>query len=234
MRRLHSRARNRQAAVSSTVADAVVVNLCCSAGALAAYMLARIVVDDIRFAWLSWSYTAGLLGLGVPILWIRRRYGLPKEALGLQCGKLRPMTSVALGMGLAVAYYPLIRVHLFPPQIGAGTQPSALALLLSPLSLSGFASTVLTPLGEEVLFRGLLYAFLRQALGTGPALVVQAVLFGALHLGTAPHSTLTLGVDAGLIGLMLGLLYEKTKSLYPSMFCHGTINYLAMLYPLFS
>ena len=100
-----------------------------------------------------------------------------------------------------------------------------------PLFPYGFASTVLVPLSEEVLHRGFLYAYLRTVLGKWPALVLQAVMFTALHLRLADPSW-SYGIhlaDVFLLGLAFGFLYEHTESLYPSIVCHGTINYLAIL-----
>ena len=228
MRHLHPK-RNLRPAIAWTTADAVVVYLYCFAGAFAAYALGRFVLHDMWWASVFSSYSGGLLGLCLPLLWIRRRQGLTREALGLQRGYLPVWASVALGVGLAILYHLVIRNHLYPPQVGVGTPPSYLALVFTPLSLGGFASVVLTPLSEEVLIRGFLYTALRQTLGTRLALIVQAVVFTAPHLGTSIYSATSIAVDTFLIGLTLVLLYEKTVSLYASILCHIALNYLAAL-----
>jgi membrane protease YdiL (CAAX protease family) len=228
MRHVHPK-RNLRPAIVWTTADAVVVYLYCFAGAFAAYAVGRFVLQDTWWASVLGSYSGGLLGLCVPLLWIRRRRGLTKEALGLQRGYLPAWTSITLGAGLALLYHLVIRNHLYPLQTGVGTPPSYLALVFSPLSLGGVASVVLIPLSEEVLIRGLLYPPLRQTLGTRLALIVQAVVFSAPHLGTSVYSVASIAVDTFLIGLILGILYEKTESLYASIVCHVTLNYLATL-----
>jgi membrane protease YdiL (CAAX protease family) len=164
----------------------------------------------------------------VPILWIRKRYGYTKEALGLRRGNLRYLTSAMIGGAAALAYYLLVRLVLFPYATHLDSRPSYLALLLVPFSITGFSSIILGPISEEVLVRGFFYTYLREAFGRGPALVLQAFLFSALHLRSSPHSSAHVAIDAFLIGLMLGILYEKTGSLYAPIFCHSTVNYLAV------
>jgi membrane protease YdiL (CAAX protease family) len=172
----------------------------------------------------------GLLGLLLPILWIRRRYGLGAEALGLRRGKLRPLLSVGLGVGLAIAYHLGVRHVVFGSPISLPAPRSALAGLFALLSLNGVASIVLGPLSEEVMYRGYLYTYLRGMLGKYSAILLQAALFSGLHLLTWHYGALPRALDVFLLGLLFGVLYDRTKSLTASMACHGTINclYLAM------
>ncbi|WP_158218380.1 CPBP family intramembrane glutamic endopeptidase [Roseateles puraquae] len=77
---------------------------------------------------------------------------------------------------------------------------------------------VIAPLVEEMLFRGLiLRSFLRQY-PRGHAILGSALLFGAAHLNVYQFAAGT------LIGLLLGWLYERTRSLWPCMALHAAYN----------
>ena len=106
-------------------------------------------------------------------------------------------------------------------------------LKLMDSHLAYFTIAVLTPVAEEVVFRG---AILRELLegqqqrdgtltskGMWVAIVVSSLIFGAVHLNPAqiPH--------AFLIGLLLGWVYARTRSIIPGTVIHvanNTASYL--------
>jgi CAAX protease family protein len=81
----------------------------------------------------------------------------------------------------------------------------------------------LVPLAEELLFRGLIFRWLRQRLDFWPAAVVSAAAFGLAHI------RLDQTIVAGLLGLPLAWLYEKSRSLVPAMLMHQTYNSLVLM-----
>jgi membrane protease YdiL (CAAX protease family) len=83
--------------------------------------------------------------------------------------------------------------------------------------------TVAGPAAEEIFFRGLVYGWLRSRLKIGRALLLTAVLFGALHADPVAFLPIT-----GL-GLLFGWLYEKTGSLAAPLAVHILHN-AGMLY----
>lgn len=101
---------------------------------------------------------------------------------------------------------------------GWGSVTSMFALL----GLAAAASAT-----EEVVFRGVLLRHLEARAGTWVALVVTAVLFGAMHL-TNPAAT-TWGATAIAIeaGLALGAAYVATRSLWLPVGLHLGWNFAA-------
>lgn len=77
---------------------------------------------------------------------------------------------------------------------------------------------VLAPLCEETLFRGFLYRSFRKYIGVGTSLLLSAALFGAVHLD--PGAVLPLMC----LGWVFGFVYERSRSLVPSMVAHGCWN----------
>jgi membrane protease YdiL (CAAX protease family) len=91
----------------------------------------------------------------------------------------------------------------------------ALALLL----YGGF----LVPIAEEMVFRGLLFRWIRQRLDFAAAAFISAAIFGAVH--TRPVQI----VITGLLGLLLAWLYEKSRTLVPAILMHQTYNSLGLM-----
>ncbi len=79
---------------------------------------------------------------------------------------------------------------------------------------------LIVPLKEELIFRGLIYPPLRQGYGRGGGILLTAMFFGVLHFDWIRFLPLVLG------GVVLTWLYEKTKSLWPSVIAHSVWNTL--------
>lgn len=78
---------------------------------------------------------------------------------------------------------------------------------------------------EEILFRGGLYRLLEEGLGTHAALLGSALVFGLMHLGNA-HASLAAGLAIAIeAGLLFGLLFHLTRSLWPCIGLHAAWNF---------
>ncbi|MBP7937667.1 MAG: CPBP family intramembrane metalloprotease [Phycisphaerae bacterium] len=99
--------------------------------------------------------------------------------------------------------------------------------------LAFFGAATLAPIGEEVLFRGILQTGLAALIGWGRpssrarwgAILVTAVLFGMMHTGT-PHFVPALM----LLGVLLGYTYERTGSLWVPIGLHMLFNIKSLLW----
>jgi len=78
--------------------------------------------------------------------------------------------------------------------------------------LTGVAAVV-TPVIEEVFFRGLLYRCFRNRFSVLPASVAVGVMFGLVHT----EYPLAVLPELAVAGLLLCLLYEYTGSLWPGI-----------------
>ncbi len=112
---------------------------------------------------------------------------------------------------------------LAPPEI-----PSDIAFPGAGAVLTFQALVLVTPLTEELFFRGFVLPGLAARLGVGRAIVASAVIFSVFHLD--------LGVLAPVFvaGLLLGWLYHRTGSLWPGVLVHGGQNALALAVQLYS
>ena len=79
------------------------------------------------------------------------------------------------------------------------------------------------PLAEELLYRGVVYRRMRAVFGVRAAIVLSAVLFGLMH------ANLVQFLYAGLLGLLLAYLTERTGSLWAAVAAHIGANLLAVI-----
>ena len=165
------------------------------------------------------------------VVWVMglRRAASPFRAIGLT----RPGTSLPVTALLAVAALAFSILSSFvygfvvdrlgievlqPPEIEADVIFPGIGILLTMQALA-----LVTPLSEEIMFRGFVLRGLLYRIGPGPAVVATALVFGAFHL------------DAGTIipifftGLALGWLYVRTGSLWPCIAAHAGQNAIVLL-----
>lgn len=90
---------------------------------------------------------------------------------------------------------------------------------LPSISVSFFASVVLAPFTEEIIFRGFLFGALRARLGPVLAAVISSAIFAAVH----GYSFAGL-VFVFLFGLIFAAIYQRSGSLLPGMIAHGLLN----------
>lgn len=91
------------------------------------------------------------------------------------------------------------------------------------------AAILLAPVGEEILCRGLIYHYAKNAvkemknrqLAFWIANIIQSLAFGIMHMNMVQ------GMYAFVLGLGIGWLRERYNSLYPAMLAHFTVNFLS-------
>jgi membrane protease YdiL (CAAX protease family) len=190
------------------------------------------LIGNEKASFQVFRYGMFVITFGLPVIWIRRRFGLTKEVLGFSKGRISIPAIVFIGIGTALIFSVLFRISPFwRPTIldSPKIEYNILHLIFIPFSISGFASLVLSPIGEEVMFRGFIYVYLHRRLGLLLGLVTQALVFSLFHFASIYDDFLYVVFYRFVIGLILALLYEVTESIYPSIICHGLINYNAIL-----
>jgi uncharacterized protein len=88
-----------------------------------------------------------------------------------------------------------------------------------------FAVAVASAVGEEIVFRGVLFRRLETALGTAIALLVSAALFALVHAGNAGASWISTLAIALESGVLLGVAYAATRSLWLPIGVHFGWNF---------
>lgn len=167
---------------------------------------------------------AGLLGA---LVW----RGLSPSALfGFE--RLPVWRAVGKGLGLLLVAMPLVYATMTLAQRLTGGaerhgQEEAVRLVLASREVAPriamiLAAVVVAPVVEELVFRGYLYGVMRRYLGWTAGVVLNAVLFAAVH-GHVP----SLG-PLFVLAVCLTLAYEWTGSLLVPMTMHAVFNTLSI------
>ena len=136
----------------------------------------------------------------------------------------------ALGMGLLG--FVLLSVNAMVwPIIGGATEPPALITpSLVRLLMVAFFGFGIAAWVEENLFRGYLQPVLTKSMSLWMAIIIQALLFSAAHIGW-----FTRPVDFGkafVAGLILGWLRGRDRSLVAPFLAHGLLWMMVAFSPL--
>lgn len=149
------------------------------------------------------------------------------QALGLV-----PCRGADVGLAVAVCAGAYVITAALQSVVGPWTWSSAVAILAAMGSDDGRLGTaspvmaaiimvrasVLAAVGEEVLFRGVFYTWLRQRWAAGVAIPVSAAAFAAIHGFPA---ILPL---AFVLGLGFGWVRERSGSTVPTIIVHAVHN----------
>lgn len=158
------------------------------------------------------------VGIWYGILVKKQNFNRPiKECLSIKS----ILMCVCLGLGLqfVVGFVLQICGVLFPGQMEAYSELIKSAGIGETTILSMIATVILAPISEEILFRGLTMRFLKKAGARFMVVnVIQALFFGILHMN------LVQGLYAFVIGLVLGCVAEKCKTIILPILLHLAIN----------
>jgi membrane protease YdiL (CAAX protease family) len=109
-----------------------------------------------------------------------------------------------------------------------GMFPVAAVQLAVAVAVMGFVG----PFAEELYFRGFLLGWLRQRMGTLPAVALSALVFALTHLFMLMHPGASGWITTGEIfgvGILMGLWVVRTGSLWSSFAVHIGYNCVVVL-----
>jgi hypothetical protein len=87
-----------------------------------------------------------------------------------------------------------------------------------------FTTIVVVPFAEELVFRGMLQTLLRSYIvRPWPAIIIASFIFIIFHIDTLHWPALF------VLALCLGYAYEKSGSLFRSIFIHSMFNALSVV-----
>lgn len=138
--------------------------------------------------------------------------------LGVRGFRLSAFKWMAAAVGAYLLFGMLYSLLIVEPQQediaeGFGALPVQILLIVFAASIS-----------EELCFRGMLFAGLREKLPRYAAALLAATIFGALHAVTG----ITAVPPLIFFGFVMALLYEKTGSIVPGILLHMLNNSVAL------
>ena len=172
--------------------------------------------------------------VGVPYLW--KRHTVSLQTLGLT--KLPTWTDIGLAPLTYVIYVIVLATVL---AMVANWLPSGSLDQVQDVGFQSFGSrtdnilafltlVVLSPIAEEVLFRGYLYGKLKRYVPVLVAAIVTSLLFALVHF------QLNVGIDVFILSMFLCGLRSLTGSIWAGILVHmiknGVAYYLLFIAPL--
>ena len=82
---------------------------------------------------------------------------------------------------------------------------------------------LVAPLVEEIVFRGIVLASLRERWGDRAAILVSSLVFAALHLNLFSF------LPIFAVALVLGALFVRSRSLWVNIACHSAFNGIGVI-----
>lgn len=158
---------------------------------------------------------------------------LPLDAIGFR----RPTASIPKIITLVTVSFVAIIIsrHIYyynflPEFVGPPLAKEAITKIVYIHGLSLSASVLykawlilIPPFFEECLFRGLFFQYFQTVVSTRWALILQAIAFAVVH--EQPDSFFVVF----FIGLALGIVYRKTKSIYVPIALHSMLNLISVV-----
>ena len=139
---------------------------------------------------------------------------------------------VGLALGLALALNPFVRElsvwvdWLFPPPRQVAEHIESLMHSIPNVWVGLLIFAVIPSITEEVAFRGYILSGLERGHRTRTAILISAFLFGFLHVLISLFNQL---FTAALLGVVLGLLAVRSRSLLPGIAFHLVNNGLGVV-----
>ena len=205
--------------------------ICIYGGILATWLAGRLITDKVEAQNPTFMMLASFVTFqGAAVLlvhfFLREHHTGWLEGFGLN---LRPAHSLLIGFsvgmlaliptwGLQALSIRLIEWLSFHPQ-----EQQAVEILrqtegmLQRIAL-GMGTIFIAPVGEELIFRGVLYPAIKRGYGRQVALWSTALLFGAIHANFAIFVPLT------FLALILAWIYESTGNLLAPILVHCVFN----------
>lgn len=127
-----------------------------------------------------------------------------------------------IGTRIIVDYILEVIVTLFPSTLST-TEVLNDALSLDNIWISLLLLAVLPPVAEELLFRGVTLNSFMHKYTPWIGIIISSVLFGVFHMN------LLQGINACILGIVLGYSYYKTKSIFVPIILHSLNNAYAVV-----
>jgi membrane protease YdiL (CAAX protease family) len=141
----------------------------------------------------------------------------------------RQVSTLCLSIGVAIVTFPIIRflgevsVKLMTMLRLEPVAQQAVTTLqqtteVGPQIYMAIMAVGVAPVAEEILFRGILYPFVKRDAGALRACLLLSMLFGAVHLTLMAFLPLT------FLAIALTWLYERTNNLVAPILVHSFFN----------
>ena len=184
------------------------------------YGLAQWPTDIAPDGWVRWTVSVAVSGVMVALYAVFVRWFEKQPAKDIPLGRLAGDT--AKGFGTGILFFIMVVGVMLAAGLykitGIGTdQPSQI--------VSAVFMFIMVGVGEEILFRGVLFRWIDEKWGFAAALTISSLLFGAMHIAqpnASWWSSLAIAIEAGLL---LGAAYKWSGTLWFPIGIHWAWNF---------
>lgn len=176
--------------------------------------------DDTYYFWLNLANAAGIIGGFAACFGIWHKGIHFRTERALNALSLVPMALLAAGLAMGLnGLLNMIELYKYSPTYQEVAQLQGDI----PLWLGILSYGILAPLGEETVFRGIVYGQLKKICAVPLAIFLSGLAFGLFH------GNLVQAVYATAIGIVLALVYEIYDNILIAMLFHGIANLFVYL-----
>lgn len=150
----------------------------------------------------------------IPIYYVIKNHNITLKEIGIDFKRWYIYFPAALLIGTAMAILEFQILH--PTSL-------ILDLKMQNLLLISMVMFVFVAVVEELIFRSILITRFEKVFGSINSLLLSSLLFGIMHAG---YGILTEILFATFFGVVLGFIFQKTKSFPFIVVIHGTANVL--------
>ncbi len=147
-----------------------------------------------------------------------------REALGLKLPDINKKSIfllMLLGVGLNFTISGVL--NLLPQRLTDSYAGSYTVMFSGNIYITLFVMAVVTPVLEEIFFRGIFQRRLCNKLGPFNGLIAATLLFGLMHFNVI------WSIYAAVIGFFMGCLYMYYDSIIPSAIVHSLFNLISCI-----
>ena len=166
------------------------------------------------------------------VVWVvAHRHGIGlADSVGIRrVPRLRAWVGSAIGLAVVVRVLALVYSEVVISSglklQGQSTDPLR---YFAPGSMGSLMLVILVvlvaPLVEEIVFRGIVLASLRERWGDRAAILVSSLVFAALHLNLFSF------LPIFAVALVLGSLFVRSRSLWVNIACHSAFNGIGVVF----
>lgn len=140
--------------------------------------------------------------------------------------------SVAKAGAVMASYLLVFAVYSSLVNLEADDAPNKLGAGDGNVNMIAFAVLVaaMAPLGEELLYRGVVFRALKNGVGVVLGAAISGVLFGVLHIDSLASERLLQVVPLCVLGFAFAIAYWWSGTLFVPIALHATNNSLAVIY----
>lgn len=173
------------------------------------------------------SVISGVVALLIILIIFKARHKNFREEINIKPIRLISIPIIIL-MGISLNLLIQILISCLPIPLELMESYSQASQFTQDTSIISFlAIVIMAPIAEEIFFRGLVLSRFSKSMPIVVSIILQAIIFGLIH------GTVLWFSYATIIGLVLGLLAYKQKSILGCMILHFSINGLSFMINIF-